>query len=116
MITLSALARDSAVSSIEVLVICPSILCSVAVGAEIPPKRTFVRERFMATHCTYPLAPARGALETACLENSYHDVRQNRTANTDKRANSRKKRVVQHEPFSNKGKSRVGVQNSDDDS
>lgn len=48
--TLSAFARYSTVSSTVVLVIVPSILVSVAVGALIPPKRTFVRERFMATH------------------------------------------------------------------
>lgn len=49
--TLSAFANASTVSSTVVFVIVPSILCvsDVVVGA-IPPKRTFVRERFIATH------------------------------------------------------------------
>lgn len=52
-ITLSALANASTVSSTVVLVIEPSILVSVVpTGALIPPKSTFVRERFIATHYT----------------------------------------------------------------
>lgn len=51
-ITLSALASASTVSSTVVLVIEPSILVSVVPTIElIPPKSTFVRERFIATHC-----------------------------------------------------------------
>ena len=49
--TLSALARESTVSSMDVLEIEPSIFCSDWAGvAEMPPNKTFVKDRFMATH------------------------------------------------------------------
>ena len=53
MITLSAVASASATSSTVVLVICPSILNSLLSVGAMPPKRTLVRPRFMATHMIY---------------------------------------------------------------
>jgi hypothetical protein len=53
MITFSAFNKASAVSSDVVLVISPSIfVCAWGVAA-IPPKRTLVRDLFMATHMMY---------------------------------------------------------------
>jgi hypothetical protein len=53
MMTFSASTSCWAVSSAVVFVISPSILlCDCAVGA-MPPKRTFVMDRFMATHIMY---------------------------------------------------------------
>lgn len=50
MMTLSAFARASTVSSTDVSVIVPVTAWSVLAGAAMPPNRTLVRDRFMATH------------------------------------------------------------------
>ena len=53
MMTFSAFSKDSTTSSMLVLVIAPSILCSLSAAGAIPPKRTLVRDLFMAVHFTH---------------------------------------------------------------
>lgn len=53
MMTFSALASASDVSSAVVVVTSPSILACVCGTDAMPPKRTLVRDRFMATHMMY---------------------------------------------------------------
>lgn len=53
MMTFSAFANASAVSTAVVLVTSPSIFACVCGVDAMPPKSTFVSERFMATHIMY---------------------------------------------------------------
>ena len=111
MMTFSALDSASTVSSTVVFVTSPSIFFWACGAGAIPPKRTFVRDRFMATHYMVSITKL-----TDKKDKTYHDVRQNRTANTYQGSNAGKKWVVEHESFSYQGKSGVGVQHGNDNS
>lgn len=59
-ITLSALARASVVSSTVVLTTWPLISWLVCAIGAIPPNRTLVSDRFMATHYEKPSSQFNG--------------------------------------------------------
>jgi hypothetical protein len=49
------------------------------------------------------------------LEDSYHDIRQNRTAHTDERPDGGKQWIVQHESFRDESETGVRVEDRNDD-
>lgn len=77
MMTLSAFASASTVSSTVVVVTEPSIFfCSCTLP--MPPKRTFIRDRFIATHCLCQFAP-----NTSTANVTDHYVRQDGAADAN---------------------------------